>query len=185
MSLIVGGCVVFLVGFVSLHSVLRSFAEPPKAPAPRRLGMALAGATAGLGSASTVVQTIRITPQSAAASPAPAASPSAPARRQSRPEPRGAWAMGAPPTWLATVDAAAGLGLPAEVDPAAPIADTIARPKVVGLAAVTALALPPRTLAQAPASDATQVAEVEDVPMPRARPKPPARSKPVRKRGRR
>jgi hypothetical protein len=70
--------------------------------------------------------------------------------------------MAAPPTWLATVDAAAGLGFPTEVDPAAPISDTLARPAVVGLAAVTALVVPPL--------HSSASVSPNDVPLPRPRP---------------
>lgn len=187
-SLIFGGVIVLLIGLASLHIIIRSYVEPAKASAKasatRQVDVALAGAVSGP-SGSTVVQTIRITPQTTGSAPpsspivAQPASPSpAPTVREAQPEPRSGWAMATPPTWLATVDAGAGLGVPTEVGPSAPIADTIPQPKAAGLAAATALALLPRPLAEVPALEtpqaAQQVAQLEDVPLPRVRPKTPA-----------
>lgn len=132
-----------LIALAALNSL-----KPPGAPAPLRLERVLASGTAGL-----------------------APSPISPARAATAPPvarlepPRGPWAMATPPTWLTTVDPAAGLGPPASVDAGAPIADTVPRPQAVGLAAVTALVLPPQTLA----------ARVS-VPLPR--PRPPASTRP-------
>jgi hypothetical protein len=147
-GLIVGSVVIFLVAFVALHSVIRSYVEPSKAPAPRRLELALVGSTAGLASSAAVVPAAK----AAGAPPVPAARPDS--------LKGGVWAMATLPTWLATVDPAAGLGVPASVDAKAPIADSVARPTVVGLAAVSALAIAPMALAT----------PEHAVPLPRPRP---------------
>ena len=146
-GLIVGASFIFLVAFVALHAVIRSYVGPSKSAAASRLELALAGSAAGLATSSAVIPAAN----AAAAPPDPAERPD---------PPRGVWAMATPPTWLATVDAAAGLGVPTAVD--APVADTLAPPAVAGLAAASALAIPPPMLAVQPAAIR--------VPLPRPRP---------------
>jgi hypothetical protein len=145
---IVGTAVVLLV-VVALYPDIRSYLEPSKAPASRRLELALAGNAAGLASSAAVIPAAK----AASAPPAPAA----------RPEPMaGVWAMALPPTWLTTVDAAAGLGVPTAVEASVPIADTLPRPSVVGLAAVSALVIAPQHF------DTSALPRA--VPLPRPRP---------------
>jgi hypothetical protein len=93
-GLVAGVVLIFSVAFMSLFALIRTYVEPVKASAPRRVEVALAGATAGLGTATSVIPTAR-------AATAPQAPP------QTTDQPRGIWAMSAPPTWLASVDPAA------------------------------------------------------------------------------
>jgi hypothetical protein len=93
-GLVAGVVLIFSISFMSLFALIRTYVEPVKAPAPRRVEVALAGATAGLGPSASVIPGAR-------AATAPQTPP------QTTDTPRGSWAMSAPPTWLASVDPAA------------------------------------------------------------------------------